>query len=522
MRILIADPIAEEGIARLRQSASVDVKTALSVEELCSELPSYDALVVRSQTRVTAEILERGRNLKVIGRAGVGVDNIDVEAATRRGIVVVNAPSGNTVSAAEHTMALMLALARNVPQADAEMRKGAWSRGKLVGTELRGKTLGIVGLGNIGSQVALRAQSFEMRTVAYDPFVPPDYARTFKVTLVSLQELLSQADFITLHIPLSQATRNLIGPAELELMKPTARIINCARGGVVDEEAVAAALQDGTLAGAAFDVFTEEPPTGSALLTAPRSVLTPHLGASTVEAQTNVSVDVADQVIAVLEGRMAKYAVNAPHASAELLPFIQMSVTVGSFASQLMEGQLQKVNVCYAGELQQASCEPLKAAVISGILEHATEDRVNLVNAELIARQRGLRIAEETSPECGTYGNLVTVTLETDKGSTTVSGTVRDGVTRIVRINDFFMDISLTERHFLICDHTDGPGLVGAIGTVLGQASINISSMHLSRLAPRGKALFVMALDEPLGEAQKNVILAIPNIHTVRTVDLHG
>jgi D-3-phosphoglycerate dehydrogenase len=520
MRVLVADPIAEEGVSHLRQCASVDVKTKLSSEELCREIPDYDALVVRSQTRVTADIIERGANLKVIGRAGVGVDNIDVDAATRCGIVVVNAPSGNTVSAAEHTMALMLALARNIPVADADMRKGSWSRNKLMGSELRGKTLGIVGLGNIGSQVALRAQSFEMRTIAYDPFIPADYARSFKVALVTLQELLVQSDFITLHIPLSQATRNLIGQAELELMKPTARIINCARGGVVDEDAVAAALQDGTLAGAAFDVFAEEPPQGSPLLTAPNSVLTPHLGASTLEAQTNVAIDVADQVIAVLRGEMAKYAVNAPHASAELFPYIQMSTTVGSFAGQLMEGQIQKVNVCYAGDLQQASCDPLKAGVISGVLRNATEERVNLVNAELIARQRGLRVAEETSPECGTYGNLLTVTLETDRGKTTVSGTVRDGVTRIVRINDFFMDISLTERHFLICDHIDGPGLVGAIGTTLGQASINISSMHLSRLEPRGKALFVMALDEPLGDAEKNIIRAIPNIHTVRTVNL--
>jgi D-3-phosphoglycerate dehydrogenase / 2-oxoglutarate reductase len=520
MRVLVADPIADEGISRLRQCASVDVKTKLSSEELCAEISQYDALVVRSQTRVTLEVIEHGKNLKVIGRAGVGVDNIDVEAATRCGIVVVNAPAGNTVSAAEHTMALILSLARNIPQADSDMRKGLWTRGKLMGTELRNKTLGIVGLGNIGTQVAVRAQSFEMRTFAYDPFVSADYARTFKVGMVTLEELLSQSDFITLHIPLSPATRNLIGTAQLEMLKPNARIINCARGGVVDEEAVAAALQDGTLAGAAFDVFAEEPPGGSPLLSAPHSVLTPHLGASTFEAQTNVSVDVADQVVAVLEGRVSKYAVNVPHASPELLPYIHMSTTVGSFASQLMEGQIQRVRILYGGELEQASCEPLKAAVISGILAHATEERVNLVNAELIARQRGLRVTEEADPHCGSYANLLTVTLETDAGSTTVAGTVRDGITRIVHINDFWMDISLTERHFLICDHIDGPGLVGAIGTVLGQASINISSMHLSRLAPRGKALFVMALDEPLGDSQRNVILAIPNIHSAQTVSL--
>ena len=520
MRVLVADPIAEEGVERLRQVATVDVKLKLSVEELCREVPQYDALVVRSQTTVTAEIIEHGRNLRVIGRAGVGVDNIDVEAATRCGIVVVNAPSGNTVSAAEHTLALMLSLARNVTQADAQLRAGVWARGKLTGSELRNKTLGIVGLGNIGTQVALRAQSFEMRTIACDPFVSSDYARTYKVGLVSFDQLLGEADFITLHVPLSTATRNLIGPAEIAKMKPTTRIINCARGGVVDEEAVAAALDEGRLAGAAFDVFTAEPPTGSPLLTSPKSVLTPHLGASTVEAQTNVSLDIAEQVLTVLQGRMSKHAVNMPHGSPEVLPFVRMSTTVGGFAGQLMEGQLGRVNVRYGGELADSNCEPLKAAVISGVLQQATEDRVNLVNAELVARQRGLRVAEETDPTCENYSNLLTVTLETDSGKTTVSGTVRDEEVHIVQVNDFRLDLHLTEGHFLLCDHIDSPGLVGAIGTLLGEADINISSMHLSRLAPRGKALLIMALDEPLPEAQRQQILAIPNIHTAKTVSL--
>ncbi|MCK9355801.1 MAG: phosphoglycerate dehydrogenase [Dehalococcoidia bacterium] len=518
MKVLVADPIADEGVARLRQAAEVDVKTKLSVAELCTEVQHYDALVVRSQTKVTADVIEHGRNLRVIGRAGVGVDNIDVEAATRCGIVVVNAPSGNTVSAAEHTMALMLALARNVTLADADMRKGGWSRGKLMGSELRNKTLGIVGLGNIGTQVAVRAQAFEMRTIAYDPFVSPEYARTFKVTVVSLEELLSEADFVTLHIPLSPATKNLIGPVQLARMKPTARLINCARGGLADEAAVAAALTQGTLAGAAFDVFTEEPPTGNPLLTAPRSVLTPHLGASTFEAQTNVSIDIADQVLTVLQGRMSKYAVNAPHASPETLPFLRMGNAVGSFAAQLLDGQLQKVAVRYCGELANADCAPVKAAVVSGLLSRFTEERVNLVNAELVAQQRGLRVVEETDSRCDHYSHLLTLTLETDAGRTSVSGTVRDGQTRIVQVNDFWMDLNLAEGHFLLCDHVDGPGLVGAIGTVLGKADINISSMHLSRLAPRGKALLIMALDTPLGEAQRRSILAIPNVHTAKTV----
>ena len=520
MRVLVSDPIAEEGVERLRQGADVDVKTKLSTEELCAEIGHYDALVVRSQTKVTADIIEHGKNLRVIGRAGVGVDNIDVDAATQQGIVVVNAPSGNTVSAAEHTMALMLSLARNVSQGDSELRKGVWARGKLTGTELRGKTLGIVGLGNIGRNVASRAQSFEMKTIAYDPFVSADYAKSFKVQLTDLEDLFRQSDFITLHIPLSPATKNLIGKEQIEMMKPTVRIVNCARGGVVDEAAVAEALDSGRIAGAAFDVFASEPPTDSPLLSNPRTVLTPHLGASTIEAQTNVAIDVAGEVLAVLDGHMSRSSVNAPHASPELMPYLQMGITVGSFASQLMDGQIRKVSARYCGDLAEANCDPLKAAVIAGVLQQVTEERVNLVNADLIARQRGLRVAEENETACGNYSNMLTVTVESDTGTTTVSGTVRDGEVRVVQVNDFWMDLNLEDGHYLLCDHIDGPGLVGAIGTILGEAGINISSMNLSRIERRGKALLIMALDDVLGDAQKAAIQSIPNIHTAKTVSL--
>ena len=520
MRVLVSDPIAEEGIERLKQGADVDVKTKLSAEELCAEIANYDALVVRSQTKVTADIIEHGTNLQVIGRAGVGIDNIDVEAATQHGIVVVNAPSGNTVSAAEHTMALMLSLARNVSQGDSQLRNGVWARGKLTGTELRGKTLGIVGLGNIGRNVAARAQSFEMKTIAYDPFVSADYAKSFKVQLTELEDLFRQSDFITLHIPLSSTTKNLIGKEQLEMMKPSVRIVNCARGGVVDEEAVAEALANERIAGAAFDVFVNEPPTDSPLLANSRTVLTPHLGASTIEAQTNVAIDVAGEVLTVLGGHMSRSAVNAPHASSELMPYLQMGVTLGSFASQLMEGQIRKVSARYCGDLAEANCAPLKAAVIAGVLQQVTEERVNLVNADLIARQRGLRVAEESETTCGNYSNMLTVTVESDAGTTTVSGTVRDGEVRVVQVNDFWMDLTLEDGHYLLCDHIDGPGLVGAIGTILGGADINISSMNLSRVERRGKALLIMALDDALANAQQAEIRAIPNIHTARMVSL--
>lgn len=521
MKVLVADAIADEGVDRLRQSAKVDIKTKLPEDELCAVIGGYDALVVRSQTKVTGRVIEHGANLRVIGRAGVGVDNIDVEAATRLGITVVNAPSGNTVSAAEHTMALMLGLTRNVAEADAEMRKGVWARNKLMGSELRNKTLGIVGLGNIGTQVALRAQSFEMRTIAYDPFVSADYARTYKVMLVPFEELLKEADFITLHIPLSPATKNLIGAEQLALMKPGSRIVNCARGGVVDEEAVASAIKEGRLAGAAFDVFLSEPPTSdNVLLTTPRTILTPHLGASTVEAQTNVAIDIAEQVLMVLEGRSSRYSVNAPHISPEMLPYLTLAEVVATFASQLMEGQTGKVSVRYCGELAESNCEPLRAAIITGMLQQATEEHVNLVNAPLLARQRGLRVVEENDIVCENYANLLTVTVETDHGVNTVSGTVRERGLHIVQVNDFWMDLPLAKGHYLLCDHIDGPGIVGAIGTLLGKAEINISSMHLSRLAPRGKALLIMALDEALGEEQRTQILAIPSIHTARSISV--
>ena len=520
MKVLVSDPIAEEGIARLQQGAEVDVKTKLSVEELCAEIGNYDALVVRSQTKVTADIIECGKNLRVIGRAGVGVDNIDVDTATRHGIVVVNAPSGNTISAAEHTMALMLSLARNVSQGDSQLRNGVWARGKLTGTELRGKTLGIVGLGNIGRQVATRAQSFEMKTIGYDPFVSADFAKSFKVQLTDLEDLFRQSDFITLHIPLSPATKNLIGKEQIGMMKPTVRIVNCARGGVVDEAAVAEALANERIAGAAFDVFVSEPPTDSPLLSNPKTVLTPHLGASTVEAQTNVAVDVAGEVLTVLDGRMSRSAVNAPHASPELMPYLQMSMTIGSFASQLMDGQIRKVSARYCGDLAATDCDPLKAAVIAGVLQQVTEERVNIVNADLVAQQRGLRVAEENETACGNYSNMVTVTVESDSGTSTVSGTVRDSEVRVVQVNDFWMDLNLEDGHYVLCDHVDGPGLVGTIGTILGRAGINISSMNLSRVEKRGRALLIMALDEALGEAQRAEILAIPNIHTAKPVSL--
>jgi len=520
MKVLIADRIAKEGIEFLRQHADVTVEPGLKPENLKAKIGDYDALIVRSQTKVRAEIIECGKKLKVIGRAGVGTDNIDVDAATRKGIVVVNAPTSNTVSAAEHTIALMLALARHVPEANDQLKSGRWKREKLIGTELRDKTLGIIGLGNVGSEVAKRAQAFEMHVIAHDPFISADFARNIKVDLVPLDQLLAEADFLSLHVPLTATTRELIGAEELAKVKPTARIINCARGGLVDEKAVVKAVEGGRLAGAAFDVFRTEPLTNSALFKNERIIVTPHLGASTTEAEAKAAKDIAEQVLTVLQGRFSRYAVNAPNIPPELAPFINAASTIGSLASQLMEGQISSIHIKYSGEVTNYDCNPIKTATISGLLQQATEERINLVNVGFIATQRGLKISEEKQAICQNYSNLLTLELDTNVRTTTISGTVRDNETHIVQVDDFWMDIVPTGGYFLFCDHIDGPGLVGAIGTITGKADINISSMHLSRLKPRGKALMILALDESLAEEQRQEILALPGIHTASPVKL--
>jgi len=518
MKILVADPIAEEGTQFLSNQAQVDVKTKLEPEQLRAIIGDYDALIVRSQTKVGADVIRSGKKLKVIGRAGVGIDNIDVEAATRNGIVVVNAPTGNIIAAAEHTIALMLALARNVPQANSHLKSGQWRRDQFVGTEIRNKTLGIIGLGNVGSEVAKRVQAFEMRVIAHDPFVSENYSHNLKVDLVSMDQLLKESDFITLHVPLTATTNKLLGGRELAQLKPTARIINCARGGVIDEEALLEAIKAGKIAGAAFDVFDHEPLTDSPLFREDKIIVTPHLGASTVEAQTSVARDVAVEVIAVLHGQFSKYAVNAPYVAPELVPFMRLATTMGNLASQLMEGQISSTYIKYSGGVNNYDCNPIKTALISGLLQQASEERINLVNVGLIAAQHGLRISEEKEAVAQNFANLLTLRVNTTTGTTTISGTVRDSESHIVQVNDFWVDIVPAGRYFLFCDHLDRPRLVGAIGNITGKADINISSMHLSRLQPRGKALMILALDEPLREDDLREIRTLPDVYNAKAV----
>ncbi len=523
-KVLVAESLSEKGLDILREYTQVDVKVGLEPEELLAVIGDYEALLVRSQTQVNAGVIEAGHKLQVIGRAGVGVDNIDIEAATKRGIVVVNAPTGNTISAAEHTIALIFSLARHIPNAHASLKSGIWKRSEFMGSEIKDKTLGIIGLGNIGSEVAKRAHGLEMKVIAYDPFISVDRARNLQVELVSLEKLLKESDFISLHVPLTAQTKVMIGAKELAMVKPTARIINTARGGQIDEKALVKAVKERRLAGAAVDVFIKEPVTESILFESDGIIVTPHLGASTTEAQAFASVDVARQVIDVFKGQPARYAVNAPFISAEslpvLAPFIKVATTLGRLVSQLAEGQIRSVKIKYEGDISNYDTTALKAIVLGGLLEQISEERVNLVNANLVACQRGITVAEQKVPTCENYTNLIIVEATSDTGTTTVAATVMRAETHIVRINNYWIDIVPTGGYFLFSDHRERPGLIGAVGKITGDADINISYMHLSRLKPRGQALMILALDEPVNEEQRQQILALPDVQTAKLVKL--
>ncbi len=524
MKVLVADPIAEEGINVLRAEAEVTVKTGLKAEDLIRIIGDYDALVVRSETKVTAPVLGAGKKLLVVGRAGVGVDNIDVKAATKQGVMVVNSPTSNTMAAAEHTMALMLSLARKLPQAYCSLKAGEWKRSDFMGVELRNKVLGIVGLGNVGARVARMALAFQMRVIAFDPYVSPDYAKNLGVQLVSMEELLKESDFISLHVPMSTETKGIIRKKELEMVKPTVRIINTARGGLIDEEELYKALEEGRVAGAAVDVFSVEPACDNILCKSDRAIVTPHLGASTVEAQAGVAIDIAQQVLAVLKGQTPMYAVNSPFIPREtqsvILPYLSVANTLGRFMAQLQEGQPIGINARYEGEIANYDTTALKAALLGGLLDKVTEERVNIVNANMVAQSRGLKVQEYKGTATENFASLITVEVSTTKGKIMASGTHLRGEPHIVRLDEFWFDIIPTGGYFLFCDHRDRPGLIAAVGTITGNADINIHSMHLSRIKPRGKALMVLGLDEALSEENLKKVRAIPDVNTARLVKL--
>ncbi len=522
-RILIADPVAPEGIELLRAAGDVDVNTGLAADALIGIIGNYDALVVRSETRVTRPILEAATRMQVVGRAGVGVDNIDLDAATERGVIVVNAPQGNTIAAAEHTLALLMALARHVPQADASMRAGRWDRKSYLGTEIRGKTLGIVGLGKIGSEVARRAVAMEMRVLAHDPFVPVERVRALGVESVDFEQLIMLSDFITVHPPLTATTQGMIGEAELARMKDGVRLINVARGGIIDEAALAAAVASGKVAGAAIDVFTAEPPKDSALIGDPRIIVTPHLGASTAEAQERVAIDVAEQIVEVLAGKPARYAVNAPMLAPETLqviqPYMAAAEMLGSVATQLVTGKLESIEIEYYGEIAEHDITPLRASVIRGLLRPISEENVNMVNANLVAQSRGWNIEERKRTSHDTFLNLIHVKVGTSESEVTVGGTVEHGHPNVVIINGLDMDLVPEPGTFLLaCDNEDRPGMIGRVGTLLGGWDINIQSMQVGRRGRRGRALMAIAVDESPTPEQLAAIEAIDGIYNVRLV----
>jgi len=518
-RILVADPLAEDGVERLRQVGEVDVRTKQPEADLVAAIGDYDALVVRSETKVTASVLEAGKRLRVVGRAGVGVDNIDVATATRLGVLVVNAPRGNIIAAAEHAVGLLMAAARMIPQADASVKRGEWTRSKFVGTEIRGKTIGVVGLGNIGSEVAKRAQGLEMEVIAFDPAVPPERAEQFNVELVGLDELLRRADFISIHAPLVEATRGLIGEEQLKRVKSGAILVNAARGGIVDEAALHAALTDGRLQAAAMDVFQDEPPGENPLLALPNFVATPHIGASTREAQTSVAFDVAEEVAAVLAGDLPRYAVNAPALPPEelqfLRPFMTLAERLGSMCVQFQGGRVAEVELEYEGEVAERDVAIVTASALRGLLQPFTEDRINPVNARLIATGRGIRLTERRTPRSGSYPNLITLRV----GEFEAAGTVLLDEPRVLRIGAFRVDF-VPEGRFLVSFHHDRPGVVGHFGTVLGRNDVNIASMLVGRDAPRGHALMILAVDEAVRDDVQSELRAFPGMSDLKYLEL--
>jgi len=499
MKILVVEPLAAEGLELLRTHHQVDERLDLPREEIIAILPEYDALVVRSQVKVDAGMIAAGTRLIVVGRAGVGVDNVDLEAATRAGIVVVNAPTGNTIAAAELTLALLFGLARKTAAADASMRRGEWKRSQFTGMEVRGKTLGIVGLGKIGQAIAVRARALQMTVLGSDPFVTAEQAATLGVELVSFDDLVRRADAITVHVPKNRNTTGLINAAVIERMKPGVLLLNVARGGVIDEADLAEALRSGRVGGAGIDVYNTEPPTGSPLLDAPNTLLTPHLGASTAEAQVAVAEEVAEQILEVLDGRSARYAVNAPLLTPEtakaIAPYLPLAETLGRFVAQLARVAPRTLTLEIAGEPASFDASSLVAAVLRGLLESETTERVNLVNAATVAKARGITVVERKTPDAGAFASLLTLTAEADQRTVTVSGTVRAGEARLVRLDEHAMDLAPADS-MLITHHRDRPGTVGRIGVLLGENDVNISSMTLARSAPRADAFMVLALDD--------------------------
>jgi D-3-phosphoglycerate dehydrogenase len=524
-RILVTDNLAARGVDLLRDTPgiAVEVTTSLPAAELALHCREADALIVRSATRVTRDLLALAPRLKVVGRAGVGVDNVDVEAATARGVVVMNTPGGNAVSAAEHTIAMLLSLSKHIPQASAAMKAGRWEKGRFVSVELAGKVLGLIGLGRIGGEVAKRAKGLELRVLVYDPFVSEERAQALGVELVDLPELFARADFLTVHTPHTDQTADLIRAETIAQMKDGVRIVNCARGGIVNEKDLHEALVRGKVAGAALDVFAAEPTTDSPLLGLPNFISTPHLGAASEEAQEAVAVEIAQQVIDYLQRGIIRNAVNAPSVPLELVrvlqPYLALGEKLGRLASQLAEGRLSEIRVAYRGDIASMDCAPITAATVKGILAPSHAD-VNMVSALPVARAKGVRLVETRSTEVPDFASLISVMLGTDRARTEVSGTLFSRQDpRVVEIDGFRIEAVL-EGLLLVFSNIDVPGVIGRIGTMLGQHGVNIAGMQLGRQKPGGRAVSVVNVDSPIPPPVLDQIRRIPDIVYAKLVSV--
>ncbi|MFH0855317.1 MAG: phosphoglycerate dehydrogenase [Candidatus Omnitrophota bacterium] len=527
IKILISDPLSDEGLKILKsvKEFQVDVNTELKPDELKMVIKDYDALLVRSATKVTREIINASAKLKVIGRAGVGLDNVDLEAATQKGIIVMNTPAGNTISTAEHAFSMILSLSRNIPQANASTKKGEWKRSKFMGVELYAKTLGIVGFGRIGKEVAKRALSFGMQVLAYDPFLSKEIAESLGIKVVELSELFQASDYITVHTPLTDETRHMISTPQFAIMKKGVRVINCARGGIIDEQSLAVAIKEGKVAGAAFDVFEKEPVNpDNELLRLDNVIVTPHLGASTEEAQVNVAIEVAEIVRDALLNKGIRNAANYPCLEAEtcktLNPYIALAEKLGSFSAQLAEGRFQELDISYSGEIAVYDLSPLTMAICKGLLFPILKETVNFVNAVSLAKERAIRIKEAKSAKEEEFVNLIKLSLKTDKETRLIWGTLSGNKqARIVKIDEYYVELYPVGEMIYI-ENWDRPGLIGSLGTVLGKHGVNIAAMTFGRDKPGGKAISVLSVDSPVSVELAGRIKQLENILTIKGIKI--
>ena len=522
-KVLISDELSPAAVAIFKENG-IDVtfepKLGKDKERLEALIPEFDGLAIRSATKVTDKILKAAKNLKVVGRAGIGVDNVDIRAATAQGVIVMNTPFGNSITTAEHAIAMMMALARQIPEADRSTQAGKWEKSRFMGVELFGKVLGVIGCGNIGSIVADRGVGLKMKVIAYDPFLSDERAMEIGVEKVELTELFARADFITLHTPLTDRTKGIIGADSFKKMKPGVRIINCARGGLVDEVALLEALKSGQVAGAALDVFVEEPATSNALFGAPNLICTPHLGAATSEAQENVALQVAEQMSAYLVKGAISNAVNFPSISAEeaprLRPYVKLAEQLGSFAGQLTETTIKGIRIEYSGAVAELNVKPITAAAVASVLKWHMGDGVNMVSAVSLAEQRGVRIETTTRGQDGTYESYVKLTVKTEQYDRSVGGTVfSDGRPRFIQVRDIDMEFEVSP-HMLFVRNADKPGFIGRFGSLMGEAEVNIATLNLGRDKPGGDAICLVALDEPISDAVLAKVSALPQVIRAR------